>query len=205
MKKNTNQATLGNQAKPIGLNVLVQELENELLLYDLKRDKAFCLNETSMLIWNLCDGKNTVEDIRRQVSIQLKIQITDEIIWLALDNLKREQLLSNPQEININFNGLNRREVIRKVGFSTMVALPLISAIVSPIAAAAQSQSCSGLTFCQCQDLSCTQFGDPALLQNPCQDINMICGGGGLINCVCVGMFFCDQNDGIRFGMCGLI
>lgn len=29
----------------------MQELENEVLIYDLKADNAFCLNETSALVW----------------------------------------------------------------------------------------------------------------------------------------------------------
>lgn len=147
--------------KPISLknNVLVQQLDKELLLYDLSRDKVFCLNETSLMVWNLCDGKNTVEDIRREISLRLKTNISEEMIWLALDKLKNEQLLSNHQGFRINFNGLNRREVIKNAGFATMVALPLISAVISPTAAAAQSQTqrtCSQqLDLCFSVDIFC--------------------------------------------------
>lgn len=195
----------GNKTKPISLkhNILVQELDKELLLYDLTRDKVYCLNETSLIIWNLCDGENTVEDIRRQVSIQLKTQIAEEMIWLAIDKLKQEQLLENYQEIQISFSGLSRREVIKKVGLSTMIALPFISAVTAPNATSAQSQSCSSTTVCFCQDASCVQFGDVALLQNSC--INTNCSNTGGVNCLCVGRFFCGVNPGERFGMCGLV
>jgi hypothetical protein len=191
--------------KPLSLknNIIVQELDKELLLYDLERDKVFCLNETSLLIWNLCDGENSIEDIRRKVSEQLKTPVSDEMIWLALHSLKNEKLLSNHQEIEINFNGLSRREMIKKVGLSTMIALPLISTIVSPAAAAAQSQAvCSSSTFCLCQDASCIDFGEVALLQNACVSQN--CRDAGA-NCLCVGRFFCGTTPGTRFGACGLI
>lgn len=205
MQKNKNVKFSEHQTKPIRLksNLLEQELEKELLLYDLKRDKVFCLNETSMMVWNLCDGEKTVEDIRRQISLQLKTDISDEMIWLALDLLKNEKLLSNHQEIEINFSGLSRRAVIKKVGLSTMAALPLVLTILSPNAAAAQSQSCSSSTACFCADASCVVLGDPALLMNPCS--NTTCSNGGGINCQCVGPFICSTTPGLRLGRCGLV
>lgn len=203
MKEKKDRETSENQIKPIGLknNVLVQELESELLLYDLKRDKVFCLNETSMAVWSLCDGNNSVEDIRRDVALRLNIEISEEMIWLALDKLKTEQLLANHQEITINFNGLSRREVIRKVGLSTMIALPLISAIVSPNAIAAQSQSVCPVADCICEDLLCLMFGPIAPNQLPCASG---CTAAGGANCQCTGPFFCfGLNE--RFGSCMVV
>lgn len=203
MHKNTNLTS--SEIKPIGLknNVLVQELEKELLLYDLSRDKVFCLNETSMLIWNLCNGERSIEDIRREVSRQLNSEVNEELIWLALDKLKTEQLLSNHQEIEIKFNALSRREVIKKVGLSSMATLPLILTIVSPNAAAAQSQSCSSSTACFCEDATCLNLGDPALIMSPCLNTN--CSNGGGVNCLCVGPFICSNTPGLRLGRCGLV
>lgn len=205
MKNETNSSSTAKITKPISLkqNMLVQELEKELLLYDLDRDKVFCLNETSLLIWNLCDGENSVEDIRRKIGSKLKTPVNEELIWLTLDELKSKKLLSNHQEVAIDFNGLSRREVIKKVGLATMTALPLIMTITSPIPAAAQSQAvCNPATFCLCADATCVMFGDPALLQNPC--VSATCSGGGN-NCLCVGQFFCGVNPGGRFGSCGLV
>lgn len=206
MKKDTRLPSPENETRPISLkdNIVIQELEKELLLYDLERNKAFCLNKTALIIWNLCDGQNTIEDIRRKTSLHLKTRITEEMIWLALDKLKSEQLLSNHQEIKINFNNLSRRQVIKKAGLATMAALPLISTIVSPVAAAAQSQFvCSSSTACFCQDASCVQLGNPALLQQPCASSN--CGAGGGPNCQCVGPFICSNTPGTRLGRCGLV
>lgn len=203
MKENTNSIPSEDKTKPISLksNVLVQELEKELLLYDLERNKAFCLNETSLIIWNLCDGQNTVEDIRRQVSLQLKTQVPEEIIWLALHDLKNEKLLSNSQEFKINFNGLTRREVIKKIGFTTIAALPLISTVISPTAAAAQSQATCPAADCLCEDLTCLMFGPVAVNQLTCESG---CTAGGLNNCLCTGPFFCfGLNE--RFGSCRIV
>lgn len=42
--------------------LVVQERDNETLLYDMKTHKAFCLNETSSLIWEHCDGKTNADE-----------------------------------------------------------------------------------------------------------------------------------------------
>ena len=44
--------------------LIVKELPDELLIYDLKRDKAHCLNETAALVWKNCDGHKTVDQLR---------------------------------------------------------------------------------------------------------------------------------------------
>lgn len=205
MKNDSNSALLEDTTKPISLknNILVMESNKELLLYDLERNKAYCLNEMSWMVWNLCNGENTVEDIRRQISIQLKTQVSEEVIWLALHDLKKEELLSNYREININFNGLNRREVIKKIGFTTMTALPLILAVIAPTAVSAQSLVCQPSTACFCSDASCVQLGPVALLQTAC--VNSNCSGSGGNNCQCVGPFICSNTPGQRLGRCGLI
>ena len=201
MKENTNF----NTAKPIGLsqNILTQELDKELLLYDLSRDKVFCLNETSSIIWNLCDGENSVEDIRRKVSIKLKTNIGEEMIWLALDKLKENQLLSNHQEVEINFNNLSRREVIRKAGLSTMIALPLILSIVSPNAAAAASTVCETLTGCVCNfALVCNVFGAGHVFAGSCT--NTFCSNPAGPTCQCLGPLVCLDAT-FAVGNCGTV
>jgi pyrroloquinoline quinone biosynthesis protein D len=41
----------------------VEEMEDENLLYRLGGHKAIHLNDTATLIWKLCDGSRTVQDI----------------------------------------------------------------------------------------------------------------------------------------------
>lgn len=49
-------------------NIVVQKMEDELLVYDTKQDKALCLNETLVLVWEMCDGKTSSTEIARQAS-----------------------------------------------------------------------------------------------------------------------------------------
>lgn len=134
---------------PIGRkdDLVMQELENEVLLYDLNANKAFCLNEISGLVWQMCDGTKSITEISQNLSQKLHQSINENFIWLALDQLKRENLLTNGEVLDVSFDGLSRRDVIRKVGLASMVALPLISSVIAPTAINAQSTAgCAGLT-----------------------------------------------------------
>jgi hypothetical protein len=45
--------------------LIVQEVPDEVLVYDLDRHKAHCLNRTSAIVWKHCDGKTTVAEAKR--------------------------------------------------------------------------------------------------------------------------------------------
>ncbi len=131
--------------------IVVQELNGEVLIYDLRTNKAFCLNETSSLVWEACDGNTSVSDISRSISRKLNAPANDDLIWLALDQLKKEKLIANGDEVISNFEGMSRREVIKKVGLASVIALPVIASLVAPKAAMAASmcgQICSNSSDC---------------------------------------------------------
>lgn len=130
------------QIKTRQSNLVVQELQNEILIYDLDKNKALSLNGTASAVWRLCDGEKSVTEISRIMSRELNSPISEDLVWLALDQLQKENLLENTQTIKSKFEGISRREVIRKVGLATMVALPVISSIVAPTALHAQSGGC---------------------------------------------------------------
>jgi hypothetical protein len=114
-------------------NIVTQTLDTEILIYDLAVNKAFCLNETSAIVYQACNGKTTFAELKT------KHLLSDEIIFLALDELKRQNLLANDTNYQSPFAGMTRREAIRKVGLASMIALPLISSVIAPLAIQAQS------------------------------------------------------------------
>ena len=164
-------------------DIIVQEMNDEVLIYDLQIDKAYCLNETSATVYQLCDGSNSVADIKQAIGGKLKKPVGEDLIWLALDQLKENNLLEKSNELEINFNGMSRREVIRKAGFASMIALPIISSLIAPTTANAASAavSCSAASGrpngCTCNGVNdcasgccgrtesstnqCTSGGDP--------------------------------------------
>ena len=122
--------------------LVIQKTDNEHLIYDLQSNKAICLNQTSALVWEHCDGKHSVSDISKVMETKLGLEVSEDLVLLAISQLANEGLLSGSEELPERFRGLTRREVIRKVGLASMVALPIVSAIVAPVAA--QVQSCVG-------------------------------------------------------------
>ena len=112
-------------------DLVVQESGKELLLYDLKTNKVFCLNETSAVVYQACDGKTTFADLKGQINF------SDELMFLALAELNRENLLA--EDYNSPYEGMSRRQAVKKIGFSALIALPIITSIVAPVAGASQS------------------------------------------------------------------
>ncbi len=119
--------------------ILVQELDKELLVYDLQTNKAFCLNETSAFVWQMGDGTKTVAEISDSISQKFKSLVSEDFVRLALNELKRDGLLENVDELNMYFSTFSRREVIKKVGLASMIALPFITSVTAPSAVNAQS------------------------------------------------------------------
>lgn len=158
--------------KPIARQekLVVQTLEDETLIYDLKTNKALCLNQTSGLVWQHCDGKNEVSEIGRILSGQLKSEVSDEMIRLALEQLKKENLLENQGDFSSGFGHLSRREAIRRVGLASVVALPVIASVVVPTTARGAAASCIP------NNASCTTSAQ--CCSNCCKDV-----GGGINEC----------------------
>lgn len=136
-----------NQPKSRKNNLIVQDLANETLVYDLKTNQAFCLNKTSALVWQFCDGKSSVAKISNLMSKKLQTLVSEDFVWLALNELERNNLLEIDAKIQNNFATVNRREIIKKVGLASMIALPMISSVIAPTAANAASGCIAGVTF----------------------------------------------------------
>lgn len=137
-------------------DIVVRELRGEILIYDLQTNLAFCLNETSALVWQACDGTKTVGEISNHISFQLKLPVTEDFVWLALDQLKNDNLLEEDSIASNPFEGLSRREVIRKIGYASLVAMPVIASLIAPTAAHAQSGGCFGDNNAGQNALGCT-------------------------------------------------
>ena len=162
-----------NLLNPLARNaeLVIQELEDEILVFDTKKNKAHCLNQTASTIWKFCDGKNTVSEIKHLMEIRTGAKIDEDLIWLAVDQLIERDLLEN--DLPAKFAGENRREILKKIGLAAVVSLPIVASITAPTAAMAIA--CSGIvTSCVgCNGARC--------------DFNMdgmigMCAGGGCVN-----------------------
>lgn len=141
--------------------LVIQELADEVLVYDLQRHKAHCLNHTAAWIWKHCDGRATVAEMARLLHAESKAPLNEGIIWLALEQLERDHLLSGRIPRPSATPGLSRRELIGQLGLVAAITLPLVTSIVAPTASQAAScfglgHSCSGPQCCS--GLSCRSF-----------------------------------------------
>ena len=135
--------------------LVVEELPDETLVYDLKRHKARCLNRTAALVWRRCDGQSSVAEVAALLKEELDIPGDEAVVYMALDRLGRTHLLSEPVTLPADRAQYSRREVLRTLrrvaGISLL--LPVIESIVAPRAAA--QASCITMAACLAQGPPC--------------------------------------------------
>ena len=120
--------------------LLVRELAEEVLVYDEEGHRAHCLNRTAALVWKSCDGRTDVSAIAERVGAQLSAPVSEEVVWLALEQLSEFDLLSKKAaRAAAPSHLISRRRMLRRLGVAAAVSLPLITSVVSPTAAEAQS------------------------------------------------------------------
>jgi len=130
------------QARKRGL--VIKELSDEVLIYDLEREKAHCLNQTAALVWKHCDGRNDVARIAGLMRQQLNASVDQNVVWFALRQLEKDHLLETKVMPPPTIAGMNRRQMMRTLGLATVVAVPLVTSIVAPTAVQAVSCTPSG-------------------------------------------------------------
>ena len=140
--------------------LVIQEVPDELLVYDLETNKAHCLNRSAAVVWRLCDGQNAAADIADKFG-SLGSSVTEDFVWLALDQLSTNKLLD--VEIMTPFRTQSRRKVLKTVGLASMAALPIIASLAAPKSALAftscacanpqQCLGCNGTNNCNIQGI----------------------------------------------------
>ncbi len=128
-------AQITPKARQEGL--LVQELDEEILVYDMERDEAHCLNRSAELVWRHCDGETTVTELAHLLEAELASPVAEDIVWLALEQLEQCHLLQEPVVQREETVDTTRRKLL-KLGVAATV-LPLVTSLTAPTAAMAQS------------------------------------------------------------------
>jgi hypothetical protein len=132
--------------------LLVQELPDEVLVYDMERNEVHCLNGSAARVWGFCDGEHTVAEIASLLATDLDQETAEKLVWVALEQFAERHLLEEDpsaegliEELADKPSGMTRREMV--VGLSVLVGMiPVVESIMSPPAALAASFGCSGAT-----------------------------------------------------------
>jgi len=141
--------------------LVVQELPEETLVYDLERHKAHCLEVVAAAVWEACDGERTVGEIAARATKRIGRRVPDDAAWLALRRLGRARLLEAPVAAPVAGRFTSRRDWLKKAAL--FGGLSVLS-ITAPTAA--QAATCVAQTACQAlQNRFCT--GAPCCTTGP--------------------------------------
>jgi hypothetical protein len=126
-------ATSLGSHKPLArsADLIIEEVGDEVLVYDSNSDTAHCLTPDAARVWRACDGGTPIETLTAQVGLSAE-RVDD-----ALNELQRCQLLE--QAPTVAGDGHTRRELslrVAKVG-AAAAAVPLIISVSAPTPAQA--------------------------------------------------------------------
>jgi hypothetical protein len=161
--------------------LVVRELPGEVVVYDLERHRAHCLNPTAALVFQSADGEATVDDLAGILRRDLGVSHADRLVWLALDRLEGAHLLDDTPEPPAELARHSRRDLLRRAGLAAAL-LPAVASILAPTPAEAAATCVQGDAGCAGQP-----FGTPCYNTNPAD-----CG----VNCACDAVGTCDALGG---------
>lgn len=130
-------------------NLIIHDLDDETLIYDLESAHAYCLNRSSAFVWKYCDGKTTINQAAHLLQQELRAPVNTDVVFLAVKQLRRHGLV----ERSGTPPGISRRELVLKYAPAAAMALPLVVSIVAPTPAQAascamQGESCTTIPCC---------------------------------------------------------
>lgn len=140
------EASFGFLPKARRKGIITKEVGGELLIYDLDRDKAHCLNPSAAAIWRLCDGRTSADEIANSLATQTRTTVDQDVVLIALADFGRSHLLDETggnetgPYLPKTILGMSRREAVKHIGIGA--SLPIIFSITAPTAQA--STSCKG-------------------------------------------------------------
>ena len=134
--------------------LLVRELGEEVVVYDLDRHEAHCLNPSAAAVFKRCDGRSTVPELALALREDLGEPVDERWVGLALEGLEAAHLLeagtspAPPAEPS-------RRDLLRKAGLGAALLLPAVVSMVAPTPAEAAGTcipdtACPGNDFQPC-------------------------------------------------------
>jgi hypothetical protein len=157
-------------------DLVVQELGNELLIYDRRVDVAHCLTETAASVWRTCEDGATLDELTKAVRAQSATELdslkdAEAKVVRALTELEEKGLLreeAGPGEVS-------RRQALRRiagVGAGAVLAPLVVSAAVPKSAEAFGSPSTCGYMGGPAKTNVCTAAACGTDVANTC------CGAG---------------------------
>jgi len=116
--------------------VSIRQIGTETLVYDEGRHTAYCLNQSSAVIWKLANGDRSIDQIRAAAALELDAPVSTELVLFAVDALRADGLIE-PSASAAVAPAVSRRSMLQTLGMGGALLLPAIAAVVAPTAAQA--------------------------------------------------------------------
>jgi hypothetical protein len=127
MAANPNRET---PQRVIGDHFIVEQLMNEVMIYDQKRNKAFCLNHKAAFVWQHCDGATTINELTTLLQQVSSEPVDAAITQFALETLAADGLIDPSTFESRVPAGMTRRSLMQKFGLSAAMSLPVVTALL---------------------------------------------------------------------------
>lgn len=138
--------------------LIAKTIDDELLLFDEKTSTAHCLNGIAGEMWMACEQQSSASEVARALRTRWP-DMNKEVAWASLRQMAAAGVLE--EVIDGENISTARRELIRKLGFTAAVVLPIVvtSVLIPPAAAAASCghllAPCGGSNPPCCSGLHC--------------------------------------------------
>ncbi len=114
----------------VGDHFIVEQLMNEVMIYDQKRNKAFCLNQQAAFVWRHCDGATTIDELTGLLQQLSPGPVDGAVIQFALETLAADGLLEPSTFDSRVPAGMTRRSLMQRFGLSAAMSLPVVTALL---------------------------------------------------------------------------
>ena len=162
--------------KARSVDLIVQEVDDEVLVYDVDSANAHCLSADAAAVWRAADGQKS------EAMIADELDLDSEVVTRALAELEEKELLEAPAIVHANGNGDSNGATRREFGLKAakiggaVAAGPMIYSIVAPTALATVStpeflcnfysgkscDACAQICGCCCCCQGCTPKSGPS-------------------------------------------
>ena len=168
-KKGTHASTGDSLPLAKADDLVVEEIGDELLIYDKTTNRAHSLSATAARVWRACDGHKNTSILRAE------LELDSDTLAQALYELRNSSLLQDDPEF-----GHTRREMVGKgATLGAAASVPFIYSVLGPVPMAAATP-----TPAQCLHYTARNCG--SVSSGGCGSICGCC-------CCCTG---CDTSNG---------
>ena len=128
---------------------IVREMDDELLVYDLRDQNVTSLNPLAARVWRMCEATTDVSRIAKALRGGGLANASDDAVDMALDLLEKANLIDAATREPEAPADAGRRALFRRLVATSAIAAmaaPAVVSIVAPSPAQAVSAACGALT-----------------------------------------------------------